>query len=256
MDAQPLTRPRIYLIRMAVFLVLAGFIAFILYRQIWAAFLANPGLNALIIGVMLIGIVLAIRQVWRLFPEVRWVNSLIRDEEDPAAQPQPVLLAPMAALISEPVGQRRAFGRHHALAARLRRRPPRRKPRDRALSRRPSRVPRPSRHVLGPHRDRRIGRADHRVAAHRPGRGSPVRRIEERPRRPAPGHGPLLLGLALRPRRLARRRLPRPAGRAGAEPLLHRARGLACDLDRPMPAPKCRPASPLRRPISPSPSTG
>ena len=104
MDAQPLTRPRIYLIRMAVFLVLAGFIAFILYRQIWAAFQANPGLNALIIGVTLIGVVLAIRQVWRLFPEVRCVNSLIRDEEDPAAQPQPVLLAPMAALITNRTG--------------------------------------------------------------------------------------------------------------------------------------------------------
>ena len=81
MDNPPLTRPRIYLIRMAVFLVLAGFVAFILYRQIWNAFLANPGLNALIIGVMLIGVILAIRQVWRLFPEVRWVNTLNRAEE-------------------------------------------------------------------------------------------------------------------------------------------------------------------------------
>jgi hypothetical protein len=104
MDAQPLTRPRIYLIRMAVFLVLAGFIAFILYRQIWAAFQANPGLNALIIGVTLIGIILAIRQVWRLFPEVRWVNSLSRVEEDPALLPAPSLLAPMAALISNRTG--------------------------------------------------------------------------------------------------------------------------------------------------------
>lgn len=97
---QPLTPPRIYLIRMAVFLVLAGFVAFILYRQIWAAFLANPGLNALILGVMLIGIVLAIRQVWRLFPEVRWVNTFRQSEEGLAPPAQPVLLAPMATLIS------------------------------------------------------------------------------------------------------------------------------------------------------------
>src|SRR4028119_444875 len=97
-DRLPLTPPRIYVIRMAVFLVLAGFIAFILYRQIWGAFLANPGLNALILGVMLIGIVLAVRQVWRLFPEVRWVNALSRTEEGPASTPAPVLLAPMAAL--------------------------------------------------------------------------------------------------------------------------------------------------------------
>jgi hypothetical protein len=99
MDDQPLTPPRIYLIRMAVFLVLAGFVAFILYRQIWSAFLANPGLNGLIMGVMLIGIVLAIRQVWRLFPEVRWVNTIKQTEEGLVAPTSPVLLAPMAALI-------------------------------------------------------------------------------------------------------------------------------------------------------------
>ncbi|HEX2135063.1 MAG TPA: flagellar motor protein MotA [Microvirga sp.] len=100
MDPRPLTPPRIYLVRMAVFLVLAGFVAFILYRQIWAAFLANPGLNALILGVMLIGIVLAVRQVWRLFPEVRWVNTLSRTEDGAASATPPVLLAPMAALIA------------------------------------------------------------------------------------------------------------------------------------------------------------
>ena len=100
MDPQPLTPPRIYLVRMAVFLVLAGFVAFILYRQIWAAFLANPGLNALILGVMFIGIVLAVRQVWRLFPEVRWVNTLSRTEDGSASTASPVLLAPMAALIA------------------------------------------------------------------------------------------------------------------------------------------------------------
>jgi biopolymer transport protein ExbB/TolQ len=100
MADQPLTPPRIYLIRMAVFLVLAGFVAFILYRQIWTAFLANPGLNALILGVMAIGIVLAIRQVWRLFPEVRWVNTIRQSEEGLVAPTSPVLLAPMAAFIS------------------------------------------------------------------------------------------------------------------------------------------------------------
>jgi hypothetical protein len=99
-DRQPLTPPRIYLIRMAVFLVLSGFIAFILYRQIWEAFLANPGLNALILGVMAIGIILAVRQVWRLFPEIRWVNALQAGEEDAPARRPPVLLAPMAALIN------------------------------------------------------------------------------------------------------------------------------------------------------------
>jgi hypothetical protein len=94
-----LTPPRIYLIRMGVFLVLAGFLVFILYRPVWAAFLANPGLNGLIVGVLLIGIVLAIRQVVRLFREVRWVNDLGRSEDEYMNLEQPVLLAPMAALI-------------------------------------------------------------------------------------------------------------------------------------------------------------
>ena len=94
-----LTPPRIYLIRMGVFLVLAGFLVFILYRPVWAAFLANPGLNGLIVGVLLIGVVLAIRQVVRLFREVRWVNDLGRSEDEYMNLEQPVLLAPMAALI-------------------------------------------------------------------------------------------------------------------------------------------------------------
>ncbi|MBA1155840.1 flagellar motor protein MotA [Microvirga mediterraneensis] len=105
MADQPLTPPRIYLIRMAVFLVLAGFVAFILYRQIWSAFQANPGLNALILGVMFIGIVLAIRQAWRLFPEVRWVNTLRQTEEGLVAPSPPVLLAPLAALLGNRPGQ-------------------------------------------------------------------------------------------------------------------------------------------------------
>ncbi|WP_201835230.1 flagellar motor protein MotA [Microvirga zambiensis] len=105
MADQPLTPPRIYLIRMAVFLVLAGFVAFILYRQIWEAFQANPGLNALILGVMFIGIMLAIRQVWRLFPEVRWVNAQRQGEDDIVTPDQPVLLAPLAALLGNRPGQ-------------------------------------------------------------------------------------------------------------------------------------------------------
>jgi hypothetical protein len=100
MDEQPLTPPRIYLIRMAVFLILAGFVAFILYKQIVNAFMANPGLNGLIVGVTLIGIVLAIRQVVRLFPEIRWVNTFRHAEEGVLPPNPPILLAPMSSFIS------------------------------------------------------------------------------------------------------------------------------------------------------------
>ncbi len=97
-----LASPRIFLIRMLVFLILCGLIAFVLQRQILNAFLANPWLNALIIGVLFIGIILAFHHVIRLFPEVKWVNSYRSArgaDGTPAATRVPKLLAPMAAMI-------------------------------------------------------------------------------------------------------------------------------------------------------------
>jgi hypothetical protein len=97
--------PRIFLVRMAVFLVLCALVAVLLYRQIWAAFLANPGLNGIILGTLLIGILLALRQVLRLFPEMEWVNSFRLADPGLAVSRPPVLLAPMAALLGDRVGR-------------------------------------------------------------------------------------------------------------------------------------------------------
>ncbi len=94
-----LSSPRIFLVRMLVFLVLCGLIGTVLYKQIFAAFLANPGLNALIGGVLLIGIILAFRQVIRLYPEVRWVNNFRISDPGLAMERRPTLLAPMAAIL-------------------------------------------------------------------------------------------------------------------------------------------------------------
>ncbi len=89
---------------MVVFLILAGFVALILYRQIATAFMANPGLNGLILGVLLIGIILGLRQVIRLMPEIRWANGLVGVGK-PGSRP-PVLLAPMASTFGEGDGFR------------------------------------------------------------------------------------------------------------------------------------------------------
>ena len=96
-DPAKLTSPRIFLVRMLVFLILCGLIAFVLQRQIINAFMANPWLNALIVAVLLIGIILAFHQVIRLFSEVSWVNSFRRADAKPARTP--ALLAPMAAML-------------------------------------------------------------------------------------------------------------------------------------------------------------
>jgi hypothetical protein len=104
-DPFKVSSPRIFLVRMLVFLVLGGLLVVILYRQISVAFLANPGLNALIIGVLLIGILLAFRQVIRLFPEIAWVNSFRLADPGLAIERPPVLLAPMAAILGDHAGR-------------------------------------------------------------------------------------------------------------------------------------------------------
>lgn len=98
-DPYRLSSPRIFLVRMLLFLILAGFIVFILQKQIETAFLANPGLNGLIVFVLGFGILLALRQVVRLFREVRWVNALPRGEAEHVKPP--ILLAPMAVLLAD-----------------------------------------------------------------------------------------------------------------------------------------------------------
>jgi hypothetical protein len=104
-DPFKVSSPRIFLVRMLVFLVLGILLVIILNRQIWAAFLANPGLNALIIGVLLTGILLGFRQVVRLFPEIAWVNSFRLADPGLAVERPPVLLAPMAAILGDRAGR-------------------------------------------------------------------------------------------------------------------------------------------------------
>ena len=94
-----LSSPRIFLVRMLVFLVLCALVMVVLYKQIVTAFFANPGLNALIGAVLLIGTILSFRQVIRLYPEVAWVNNFRIADPGLAVDRHPTLLAPMAAIL-------------------------------------------------------------------------------------------------------------------------------------------------------------
>ncbi len=104
-DPLKLSSPRIFLFRMLVFIILGGLIAFLLYKPIQTAFMANPALNGVIIAVLLIGILLAIRQVARLYPEIAWVNNFRLADPGLAVERPPVLLAPMAAILGSRVGR-------------------------------------------------------------------------------------------------------------------------------------------------------
>lgn len=101
-ETRPLSKPGIYLARMVIFLALVGFLAFILFKQITPAFLANPGLNGLILGVLLIAVIIAFGQVLRLSREVAYVNALATGD---ATRPPPQLLKPLAgALMARKAG--------------------------------------------------------------------------------------------------------------------------------------------------------
>jgi hypothetical protein len=104
-DPLKLSSPRVFLLRMLVFVILVGLIVFVLHKQIQVAFMANPGLNALIIGVLAIGTVLSLRQVFRLYPEIAWVNNFRLADPGLAVDRPPVLLAPMAAILGSRVGR-------------------------------------------------------------------------------------------------------------------------------------------------------
>jgi len=102
-----LTRPQVFLWRMSLFLILAVLLAIILdgqTAQLRRSFMANPGLNGLIIAVLLVGIVYSFRQVLRLFPEINWVNNFRISEPGIAVEKQPVLLLPMATMLRDRTG--------------------------------------------------------------------------------------------------------------------------------------------------------
>ncbi|MET0366725.1 MAG: MotA/TolQ/ExbB proton channel family protein, partial [Methylobacterium sp.] len=97
---RPLSKPGIYLARMVIFLALVGFLAFILFKQITPAFLANPGLNGLILGVLLIAVIIAFGQVMRLSREVAFVNAAAGE----TARKPALLLKPLSRAIAARTG--------------------------------------------------------------------------------------------------------------------------------------------------------
>jgi len=102
-----LTRPQVFLWRMALFLILAVLLAIILdgqTAQLRRSFMANPGLNGLILAVLFVGIVYAFRQVLMLYPEINWVNNFRIADPGIAVDKPPVLLAPMATMLRDRTG--------------------------------------------------------------------------------------------------------------------------------------------------------
>ncbi|MGC1413155.1 MAG: flagellar motor protein MotA [Acetobacteraceae bacterium] len=95
-----MTRPNVYLIRMAIFLVAVLVVAAMLSPVLLGAYANNPILNSFILLVLLIGIAWNLRQVLRLSPEVAWVETFQNARPRIPSLPSPKLLAPMASMLA------------------------------------------------------------------------------------------------------------------------------------------------------------
>jgi hypothetical protein len=94
-----------YLLRMIAFLIAVGIAIIALYGQLADAFIANPALNGLILGVLLLGIAYIFGQVILLIGEEKWIDYFRSDRPGLSAQPLPKLLAPMAAMLGARQGR-------------------------------------------------------------------------------------------------------------------------------------------------------
>ncbi len=107
-----MTRPFRYLLRMLLFLIAVTVGVVLIAPQLATAFFANPILNGMILGVLILGILYIFRQVLMLRPEILWIEKFRQESSGrlifPGALSEerpPRLLAPMATMLAEKTGR-------------------------------------------------------------------------------------------------------------------------------------------------------
>lgn len=97
------TRPGGHILYMFVFLIAAGAVGVLLYPTLLTAFEANPALNGVILGTLLLGVIVVFGQANVIYPAIRWVEAYW-DAADPGRTrlPRaPGLIAAVATLLGE-----------------------------------------------------------------------------------------------------------------------------------------------------------
>jgi hypothetical protein len=99
-----------FLVRMAVFVLAVCALAGVLFDPLSTAFMGNPGINGVILGILLCGVIYIFRQVLMLDPEIAWIEDFRerlanRDLTAPSG-PAPRLLASMARMLTTRQGGR------------------------------------------------------------------------------------------------------------------------------------------------------
>ncbi len=100
MERKEFTKPIHVTTWMGISLALVAALAALLVPQLKHAFVANVAFNSVILFVLAIGIAVNLRQVWRLQREVLWIEGFHRIEAGHPLSIRPVLLAPMAQMLS------------------------------------------------------------------------------------------------------------------------------------------------------------
>ncbi len=88
------------LIWMLIFLAVVGGVSYVLYESLRNAFLANQVFNGMILGVLVIGIVVNLRQVLSLRPSIAWIEAYQTPGRSRLPDHPPRLLSSMAKLLS------------------------------------------------------------------------------------------------------------------------------------------------------------
>lgn len=110
-----MTRPTVFLLRMAGFLVCVAAGLFFVFEPLRSAFMANAPLNGLILGVLVLGVFYNFRQAGLLYREVSWLERFRDNLSDaeagmrvplPEISDAPNLLGPMATMLSDRRGIR------------------------------------------------------------------------------------------------------------------------------------------------------
>ncbi len=91
-----MSNPKHTLFWMAIYLSLVAALCVLLYIPLRQAFLANWGFNSLILGVLCIGVLINVRQVLLLMPELNWVKLFRTGDTGISVIPEPQLLKPLA----------------------------------------------------------------------------------------------------------------------------------------------------------------
>ena len=95
-----MTRPTTFLWRMMAFLAAVAALCGVLATELLGAFGANPVLNSVILGVLLLGTGWNIRQVVSLEREVSWLEGFRAPRPGQPPRPAPRLLGPMASMLA------------------------------------------------------------------------------------------------------------------------------------------------------------